>query len=126
MKTPGPAPFKDPPPAEELPASGICTKGGGDSGGGSEAQSPDAEPLSPQEEAALREQEEMLESSRRARSFFLPADLILQAARFLQQLAAACPGPGAEGGERAEGAPHSQAAAAPSVRSGCSSRTRWD
>ncbi|KAJ8794336.1 hypothetical protein J1605_003293 [Eschrichtius robustus] len=55
-----------------------------------------------EEEAALREQEEMLESSRRARSFFLPADLILQAARFLWQLAAACPGAGS-GGQRKGG-----------------------
>uniref|UniRef100_A0A8C3WCR2 Protein phosphatase 1 regulatory subunit 3G n=1 Tax=Catagonus wagneri TaxID=51154 RepID=A0A8C3WCR2_9CETA len=105
-------PFEDTPPAEEPPAPGVLsTDGGGDGGGRSEVPSPDAEPLSPQEEAALREQEELLEGRRRrrARSFSLPDDPILQAAKFLQQRQPLplAPGPGAEGSERAEGALHS-------------------
>lgn len=75
-----------------------------------ESGSPDAEPLSPQEEAALREQEELLEHRRRrrARSFSLPADPILQAAKFLQQQQQFALGLGAEGGESAEDSPHSR------------------
>lgn len=103
----GPVPFEDTPPAEEPPAPGVLsTDGGGDGGGTSKVPNPDAEPLFLQEEAALREQEELLESRRRrrARSFSLPADPILQAAKFLQQQPPPAPGTGAEGSERAEGA----------------------
>ncbi|XP_007466469.1 PREDICTED: protein phosphatase 1 regulatory subunit 3G [Lipotes vexillifer] len=90
LEAPGPAPFEDPPPAEEPPAPGVlCTEGGGDGGGTSAAPSSDAEGPSPQEEAAPWEQEELLESRRRrrcgARSFSLPADPILQAAKVLQR-----------------------------------------
>ncbi|XP_032106019.1 protein phosphatase 1 regulatory subunit 3G [Sapajus apella] len=88
----GPAPSGEPPPAEVLPAPGVlCVEGSGDGEGTSETPSPDAQlddrPLSPKEEAALQEQEELLDCRRRcrARSFSLPADPILQAAKFLQQ-----------------------------------------
>ncbi|XP_032318326.1 protein phosphatase 1 regulatory subunit 3G [Camelus ferus] len=107
LEPPGPAPLEDPPAAEEPPAPEVnCTESGADGGGTSEASSPDAEPLSTQEGAALRQQEELLESRRRrrARSFSLPADPILRAAKFLQQWPLPAAGPGAEGGE---GAPHS-------------------
>ncbi|XP_026984076.1 protein phosphatase 1 regulatory subunit 3G [Sagmatias obliquidens] len=112
LEAPGPAPFEDPPPAEEPPAPGVlCTEGGGDGGGTSAAPSSDAEGPSPQEETAPWEQEELLESRRRrrcgARSFPLPADPILQAAKFLQRQRPPALGPGAEGGERVEDAPHS-------------------
>ncbi|XP_046495944.1 protein phosphatase 1 regulatory subunit 3G [Equus asinus] len=105
----GPAPCVDPPPAEELPAPAVpCMEGGGDGGSMSEASSPDAEPPAPGEEAALREPEELLECRRRrrARSFSLPADPILQAAKFLQQRQQLALGLGAEGGERPEGVSH--------------------
>ncbi|XP_017370132.1 protein phosphatase 1 regulatory subunit 3G [Cebus imitator] len=88
----GPAPSGEPPPAEVLPAPGVlCVEGSGDGEGASETPSPDAQlddrPLSPKEEAALQEQEELLDCRGRcrARSFSLPADPILQAAKFLQQ-----------------------------------------
>ncbi|KAJ8790594.1 hypothetical protein J1605_004567 [Eschrichtius robustus] len=111
LEAPGPAPFEDTPPAEEPPAPGVlCTEGGGDGGGTSAAPSPDAESPCPQEEAAPREPEEPLESRRRcrcrARSCSLPADPTLQAAKFLQRRQPPAPGPDAEGGERAEDAPH--------------------
>lgn len=106
----GPAPSGEPPPAQEPPAAGVLsTEGGGDGGSVAEARSPDAEPWPPEEEAAVREQQDLLESRRRrrARSFSLPADPILQAAKFLQQQQRLGLGLGAEGGERAEDAPHS-------------------
>ena len=53
--------------------------------------------------ATPREQEAQLESRRRARSFLLPADTILQAAQVLRQRQPPAPGP--EGGEAAEDAP---------------------
>ncbi|XP_005066323.1 protein phosphatase 1 regulatory subunit 3G [Mesocricetus auratus] len=92
-------------PSGELPhAEGLsgpevlCVKGGT-----TETPIPDAQlqdrPLSQQEEAALPEQEELQEYRRpRARSFSLPADPILQAAKILQQRQLARQ-PGAEGGE---------------------------
>ncbi|XP_029800339.1 protein phosphatase 1 regulatory subunit 3G [Suricata suricatta] len=96
----GPALFGEPPPAEELPASG------GDGGGASEALSPDAEPLSAEEEAVPQEPEELLECRRRLpRSFSLPADPILQAAQLLRQRQQLALGLGPEGGERPEGLP---------------------
>ncbi|XP_077000210.1 protein phosphatase 1 regulatory subunit 3G [Tamandua tetradactyla] len=91
LETLGSAPFRDDPlAAEELHAPGIlCLEGGEDGGGAAEAPGPDAQfqvrPLSSQGESSLCEQEEMLECRRRARSFSLPADPILQAAKFLQQ-----------------------------------------
>lgn len=97
---PGPAPLGDPAPAEELPARrDLGVEEGRDGGSTAESASPDAEPLSPEEEAALRDQEELLEyrRRRRARSFSLPADSILQAARFLQQRQHLALGRGAEG-----------------------------
>ncbi|XP_059964978.1 protein phosphatase 1 regulatory subunit 3G [Mesoplodon densirostris] len=109
LEAPGPAPFEDPLSAEEPPVPGVlCTEGGGDGGSTSAAPSSDAEGPSPQEEAAPWEQEELLESRHRcrARSFSLPADPILQAAKFLQRRRPPAPGPDAEGGERAEDAPH--------------------
>ncbi|XP_004432207.1 PREDICTED: protein phosphatase 1 regulatory subunit 3G [Ceratotherium simum simum] len=109
LEAQGPAPCGDTPPAEELPTPGVpCMESGGDGGGISEAPSPDAEPLSPTEEAAPREQEELLECRRRrrARSFSLPADPILQAAKLLQQRQQLALGLGAEGGRRAGGVPH--------------------
>ncbi|XP_037700157.1 protein phosphatase 1 regulatory subunit 3G [Choloepus didactylus] len=86
----GPAPFRDAPAAEELPAPAIlCLESGEDRGGASEALDPDAQravsPLSLQDEASLCEQEELVECRRRARSFSLPVDPILQAAKFLQR-----------------------------------------
>ncbi|XP_008829881.1 protein phosphatase 1 regulatory subunit 3G [Nannospalax galili] len=74
-------------------------------GSTSEARSPESQlrdrPLSPQEEAALQEQEELPECRRpRARSFSLPADPILQAAKLLQQRQQAVQ-PGTEGGKPA-------------------------
>ncbi|XP_049738749.1 protein phosphatase 1 regulatory subunit 3G [Elephas maximus indicus] len=105
LEAPGPAPFGEPPPAEELPAlEGLCLRSGDDSKSLSEALGPDAQPgastLTPEEEAALREQEELLECRRRsrARSFSLPAHPILQAAKLLQPLPQA-EGLGTEGGE---------------------------
>lgn len=106
----GPAPSGEPPPAQEPPAAGVLsTEGGGDGGSVAESRSPDAEPWAPEEEAAVREQLDLLESRRRrrARSFSLPADPILQAAKFLQQRQQLGLGLGAEGGERAEDPPHS-------------------
>lgn len=76
----------DPPPAEELSDPEIlCVESST-----SETPIPDAQiqegPQSPQKEAALPEQEGLLEYRRpRARSFSLPADSILQAAKLLQQ-----------------------------------------
>lgn len=108
--TKGPAPFGEPSPAQELPAAGgFCMEGGRDGGSTAEPGSPDTEPLSPEEKAALQEQEELVEyrRRRRARSFSLPADPILQAAKFLQQRQQLALGLGAEGGERAEDTPHS-------------------
>ncbi|XP_040316387.1 protein phosphatase 1 regulatory subunit 3G [Herpailurus yagouaroundi] len=97
----GPALFGEPPPAEVLPTPG------GDGGGASEAQSPDADPLSAEEEAASQEPEELLECRRRLpRSFSLPADPILQAAKLLRQRQQLGLGLGPEGGEGAEGLPH--------------------
>ncbi|XP_036110999.1 protein phosphatase 1 regulatory subunit 3G [Molossus molossus] len=108
--TKGPAPFEEPSPAQELPAAGVfCMEGGRDGGSTAEPGTPDAELLSPEEKAALQEQEELMEyrRRRRARSFSLPADPILQAAKFLQQRQQLALGLGAEGGERAEDTPHS-------------------
>lgn len=110
LEAPGPEPFGEPPPAQELPAAGVlCLEGGRDGGSVAESGSPDAEPLSPEEEAVLREQEELLacRRRRRARSFSLPADPILQAAKLLQQRQQLGLGLDAEGGERAEDTPHS-------------------
>ncbi|KAM8792346.1 protein phosphatase 1 regulatory subunit 3G [Rhynchonycteris naso] len=101
----GPAPFGEPSPAEELPTAGVlCMEGGR-----AEFRGPDAVPWSPEDEAALQEQKELLECCRRryTRSFSLPADPILQAAKFLQQRQQVAQGLGAEGDERAEDAPHS-------------------
>ncbi|XP_004387609.1 protein phosphatase 1 regulatory subunit 3G [Trichechus manatus latirostris] len=113
LEAPSPAPFGQPPPAEELLApEGLLLESGEDSNGLSEAPGPDAQPgastLSPEEEVALREQEELLECRRRsrARSFSLPTDPILQAAKLLQPPPQA-EGLGTEGGERAEAAPPS-------------------
>lgn len=107
----GPALLAEPPPAEGLPAPAVlCAESGGDGGGGgsSEAPGPDAEPLSAEEEAAPREQEEPWECPRRLpRSFSLPADPILEAAKLLQQRQQLGLGLGPQGGEGAEGAPHS-------------------
>lgn len=105
-----PAPLGEPALGEELPARRVLgVEGGRDGGSTAESPSPDAKPLSPEEEAALRDQEELLEyrRRRRARSFSLPADPILQAARFLQQRQHLALGRGAEGDQRAEDAPHS-------------------
>lgn len=110
LEAQGPAPCGEPPPAQELPAAGVlCPEDGGDGGSAAEPGSPDAEPSSPEEEAVLREQEELLacRRRRRARSFSLPADPILQAARLLQQRRQLGLGLGAEGGEGPEDAPHS-------------------
>ncbi|XP_004415247.1 PREDICTED: protein phosphatase 1 regulatory subunit 3G [Odobenus rosmarus divergens] len=105
----GPALFGEPPPADGLPAPGVLRmESGGDGGGTSEAPSPDAEPLPAEEEAAPPEQEEAWECRRRLpRSFSLPADPILEAAKLLQQRQQLGLGLGPEGGEGAEGAPHS-------------------
>ncbi|XP_044114239.1 protein phosphatase 1 regulatory subunit 3G [Neovison vison] len=107
----GPALLAEPPPAEGLPAPAVlCAGSGGDGGGGgsSEAPSPDAEPLSAEEEAAPREQEEPWECRRRLpRSFSLPADPILEAAKLLQQRQQLGLGLDPQGGEGAEGVPHS-------------------
>lgn len=105
----GPAPFGEPPPPQELPAAGVlCLEGGSDCGGVAESGSPDAEPLSPEEEAVLREQEDLLACRRRrARSFSLPADPILQAAKLLQQRRQLGLGLDAEGGDGAEDMPRS-------------------
>lgn len=97
------APLGDPPTSEELPAPEVfCVEGD------TSALSPDAQlrnrPLFPKEEADLPEQEELPCRRPRARSFSLPADPILQAAKLLQQHALR---PNAEGGERAEDARHS-------------------
>ncbi|XP_070313097.1 protein phosphatase 1 regulatory subunit 3G [Odocoileus virginianus] len=103
-EVPGPAPPEEPRAAGEPPAAGgPRTEGGVDGGCAAAAPGPDAERGSSQEGASLREQEARLESRRRARSFSLPADPILQAAQFLQQRQP--PAPGAEGGEAAEDAP---------------------
>lgn len=104
----GPAPLGDPPPAQDTPSAGIpSTEGVRNSGDTEECRSLDVKPWSSAEEADLREQEELLECRRhRARSFSLPADPILQAAKFLQQRQQLALELGAEGRERAEDAPH--------------------
>ncbi|KAF0878110.1 protein phosphatase 1 regulatory subunit 3G [Hyaena hyaena] len=97
----GPALFGEPPPAEGLPAPGD------DGGGASDAPSPDAEPSSAELEAAPQEPEEVLGCRRRLpRSFSLPADPILQAAKLLRQRQQLALGLGPEGGEGPEGVPH--------------------
>lgn len=89
----------DPQSAEELSDSEVlCVESGT-----SETPIPDAQLqdrlLSPQKEADLPEQEELQEYRRsRARSFSLPADPILQAAKLLQQRQQAGQ-PSSEGGE---------------------------
>ncbi|ERE77261.1 protein phosphatase 1 regulatory subunit 3G isoform X2 [Cricetulus griseus] len=100
-EAPSSTPSGDPPPAEGLSVpEGLCLQGGT-----TQTPIPDAQlqgrPLSQKEEAALPEQEELQEYRRpRARSFSLPADPILQAAKLLQQRQLAGQ-PGAEGGEPA-------------------------
>ncbi|KAL6082617.1 hypothetical protein STEG23_024753 [Scotinomys teguina] len=85
-EAPSSPPLGDPPPTEGLSVPEVfCVEGVT-----SETPIPDAQlqdrPGSPQEEAALPEQEEPQEYRRpRARSFSLPADPILQAAKLLQQ-----------------------------------------
>ncbi|XP_062954189.1 protein phosphatase 1 regulatory subunit 3G [Cynocephalus volans] len=110
LEAPGPTPFGEPPPAEELSVPGVpCMESREDGGSTSEAPSSEVQlgdrPMSPEEEAALCEQAELLECRRRprARSFSLPADPILQAAKLLQRRQQAL-GLGAECGERAEDA----------------------
>ncbi|CAO2595766.1 Protein phosphatase 1 regulatory subunit 3G [Lemmus lemmus] len=96
---PSSRPSGEPPPVEGLSVPEVlCVEGGT-----TETPIPDAQlqdvPLSPQEEAALSEQEELQEYRRpRARSFSLPADPILQAAKLLQQRQQTGQ-TGAEGGE---------------------------
>ncbi|KAL2791288.1 protein phosphatase 1 regulatory subunit 3G [Daubentonia madagascariensis] len=112
LEAPGSAPLGEPPPAEELPATEVlCLEGGEEGAGTTEAPSPDAQlgdrPLSLKEETASQEQEELLECPHRARSFSLPADPILQAAKLLQQQAL---GLGGEHAEGADDAPHSPGA----------------
>lgn len=92
---------EDPPSTEELSVPEVLGVGSGTS----ETRIPDAplqdRPLSPQKEAALPEQEELQDYRRsRVRSFSLPADPILQAAKLLQQRQQAGQ-PGSEGGEPA-------------------------
>ncbi|XP_012593163.1 protein phosphatase 1 regulatory subunit 3G [Microcebus murinus] len=111
-EAPESAPSGESPPDEELPSTEVlCLEGGEEGGGTTEAGHPDARlgdrPLSQKEESAPQEQEELLECRRRgrgARSFSLPAEPILQAAKFLQQQAL---GLGGEDAEGAEDAPHS-------------------
>ncbi|XP_045697577.1 protein phosphatase 1 regulatory subunit 3G [Phyllostomus hastatus] len=110
LEAQGPAPLGDPPPAQDVSSAVIpSTEGVRNSGDTEESRSVDAKPWSPEEEADVREQEELLECRRRrrARSFSLPADPILQAAKFLQQRQQLALELGAEGGERAEDTPHS-------------------
>ncbi|XP_049998119.1 protein phosphatase 1 regulatory subunit 3G [Alexandromys fortis] len=96
---PSSTPSGEPPPVEGLSVPEVlCVEGGT-----SETPIPDAQlqdlPPSPQEEAALSEQEELQEYRRpRTRSFSLPADPILQAAKLLQQRQQTGQ-PGAEGVE---------------------------
>ncbi|XP_053458293.1 protein phosphatase 1 regulatory subunit 3G [Nycticebus coucang] len=107
----GSAPFGEPPPAEEQPATEALCLEGGEGGGTTEAPIPESQlgdrSLSGKEETAPQEQEELLECRRRcrARSFSLPADPILQAAKFLQQQRAL--GLGDQPAEGAEDSPHS-------------------
>ncbi|XP_007933574.1 protein phosphatase 1 regulatory subunit 3G [Orycteropus afer afer] len=112
LEAPGPAPFREAPPAEELPdPDGLCLENGENSSGLSEAADPDAHPgasaLSADEETTFQHQE-MLECrrARRARSFSLPADPILQAAKSSEPPAQA-EGLGAEGSEPARAVPPS-------------------
>ncbi|KAK2495427.1 hypothetical protein MC885_016748 [Smutsia gigantea] len=107
--TQGPMPFGDPPPAEKLLASGtLCPEGGRDRSGLSGTPSPDAEFRAPEEEAVAREKELLQECRHHlSRSFSLPTDPILRAAKFLQQRQQLALGLGAEGGQNAEGAPPS-------------------
>ncbi|KAF6110824.1 protein phosphatase 1 regulatory subunit 3G [Phyllostomus discolor] len=110
LEAQGPAPLGDPPPAQDVSSAVIpSTEGVRNSGDTEESRSVDAKPWSPEEEADLWEQEELLECRRRrrARSFSLPADPILQAAKFLQQRQQLALELGAEGGERAEDTRHS-------------------
>lgn len=97
---PSSTPSGEPPPVEGLSTAAevLCVEGGT-----SETPIPDVQlqdmPPSPQEEAALSEQEELQEYRRpRTRSFSLPADPILQAAKLLQQRQQTGQ-PGAEGVE---------------------------
>uniref|UniRef100_H0XXZ6 Protein phosphatase 1 regulatory subunit 3G n=2 Tax=Otolemur garnettii TaxID=30611 RepID=H0XXZ6_OTOGA len=115
---PGSAPFGEPPPAEEPPATeAFCWDGGEEGGGTTEAPIPESQlgdrSLSRKEETAPQEQEELLECRRRCRtrSFSLPADPILQAAKFLQQQQQqqqqGALGLGDQPAEGAEDSPHS-------------------
>ncbi|XP_070217163.1 protein phosphatase 1 regulatory subunit 3G [Bos mutus] len=99
-EAPGPAPSEEPRAAGEPPAAGAPITEGGCVAA---APRPDAERGSSQELVTPREQEAQLEGRRRARSFLLPADTILQAAQVLRQRQPPAPGP--EGGEAAEDAP---------------------
>ncbi|KAK7803784.1 hypothetical protein U0070_009690 [Myodes glareolus] len=100
---PSSTPSGEPPPVEGLSVPEVlCVEGGT-----SETPIPDAQlkdlSLSPQEEVALMEREELQEYRRpRTRSFSLPADPILHAAKLLQQRQQTGQ-PGAEGGEFSAG-----------------------
>ncbi|XP_069879588.1 protein phosphatase 1 regulatory subunit 3G [Dipodomys merriami] len=105
-EAPSPALLGDPPPAAEPPAAEVPFV----ESDPSEVPSPDSQldaDLSSKAEIAVPEQEEAPCRRPRARSFSLPEDPILQAAKFLQQqrqLLALRPDAGGE--ERADGALH--------------------
>ncbi|XP_048203351.1 protein phosphatase 1 regulatory subunit 3G [Perognathus longimembris pacificus] len=100
-EAPGSALCGDPLPAAELLRSEVsCTESGS-----SEAPSPDSQlwdkAVSPKTEIAVPEPEELLCRRPRARSFSLPEDPILQAAKFLQQRQLQALRPDSPGDERA-------------------------
>lgn len=84
-EAPRPVPFAEPPPAEGPPTPEVLWV----EGGTSEASCPDVQledrPLSPKEGAPPAEQDPLQCRRPRARSFSLPADPILEAAKSLQQ-----------------------------------------
>ncbi|XP_005327551.2 protein phosphatase 1 regulatory subunit 3G [Ictidomys tridecemlineatus] len=103
-EAPRPVPFAEPPPAEGRPTPEVvCVESGT-----SEAWSPEVQfedrPLSPKEEAPLPEPEPLECRRPRARSFSLPADPILEAAKLLQRRQQQQQALGAESGEPVEDA----------------------
>lgn len=84
-EAPRPVPFAEPSPAQGRPTPEVlCLESGPSEASSSDAQFEDR-PWSPKEEAPLPEQEPQECRRPRARSFSLPADPILEAAKVLQQ-----------------------------------------
>ncbi|KAM4834617.1 protein phosphatase 1 regulatory subunit 3G [Thomomys bottae] len=102
---PRPALFGDPPPAAELPDSGVpCVESDPSKVPSADSQL-GAKPASLKAEVAVADSGELPCRRPRARSFSLPEEPILQAAKFLQQHQLQALQPGARGEGRGDGAP---------------------